>query len=365
MKIYYYGIFDGFGGIENYAKNLIFKVTQTRPDIRYVILSIFDHISYEKEFLSYGCDIVKLPNPYKHPIKFKKSLLDIFKKANPREDLIQLNICSYRNLELFTACRDSGLHTIVVAHASGIKNTGARAALSYIHYLNRFIFHKLGCNVAVSQTAGKFMFGNLSNVKIIENGINSEIYSFSKDSREMIRTKFGVGDNVLLLGQIGRISKEKNQLFSIHLLEALRNKGINCKLILAGKNGWPDPSNYALDHNLSQYVSFIGVINNPWDLYSGLDVALLPSISEGLSLALLEMCSNGVYSLVSSGVPKIDITSSNVNYLDLDVNSWSNFITSNLMHIKNNQRKNIIYGTKYDLKAFAEEYIKLYDSLTK
>ena len=103
MNVYYYGVYDTNGGLENFAKNLIFEINKQDKSIHFHIITHSNPCSFEEEFLKNGCTIIRIPNPHKKPFKFYKKYKKIIKNMGD-DDVIQLNICSFRNPFLFIPC---------------------------------------------------------------------------------------------------------------------------------------------------------------------------------------------------------------------------------------------------------------------
>lgn len=355
MTLYYFGIYDNNGGLENFAKNLLTSIKNLDNQINIVIISTVQNLSYRDLFEKIGCQIIYLTNPHEHPLRFYKELLLLLKKHNPN-DVLQLNICSYRNPLLFRAAKKSKIKTIIVGHYTKVDD----GKLKILHYLNRERFKNFGTLVTNSDDVTNFMFSKKKTPYFIDNGVDLSRFSFNKEKRALLRKSLGVGENVVI-GQIGRLSKEKNQLFSVRLFEQLILTDKKYRLFLVGKEMTDDASKYVKEHNLSQYVVFTGAVGNVEDYYSMFDVCLLPSLNEGMSLSLLECCSNGVASIFSEAVPKLKVKCPNVEYLPLEIDLWQKHIID--LKILPNQlleRESSLMGSVYDLKVFAKKYLDLY-----
>ena len=205
------------------------------------------------------------------------------------------------------------------------------------------------------------MFKEKSKTYSIDNGIPCDKFSYSELDRKEIRNKLAVDDNCYIIGQIGRISPEKNQLFSIKAFEEFKRKtNADAKLVLVGKEMYSNPSEYVSKSEFKNDIMFLGpVYSNIEKYYSAFDCCLLPSKHEGMSLSLLECCSNGVASIFSIAVPKLKIDCPQTKYLPLDIEKWSNCIIENSKD-KTNNRVNNLLGTVYDIRVCAKSYIDLY-----
>lgn len=73
---------------------------------------------------------------------------------------------------------------------------------------------------------------------------------------------------------------------------------------------------------LNQKVIFIGKVSNPEKFYSLVDVMIIPSVFEGLSLATIESQIAGVPAIVSEAIPEEAIISNGVKRLKLSDENW-------------------------------------------
>lgn len=361
MRVYYYGVFDTPAGLENFAKNLITSVTHKRDDIKFTILAVTETIAYKEYFLNLGCDIIFLPNYRKHPFAFYNKLLEIFKNSDP-EDVVQANICSYRNYFLFKACKKAKMNLIVVGHYTKVGDN----KMPWLHYYTRNAFKNLGVKVTNSDEVTKFMFSKKSSPVFIYNGIDSNKFAFSETNRNEMRTTYNVRSDDILIGQIGRIATDKNQSFSIKVFKEINSLYPNTKLFLIGKEIEPHVRKEIGNLGLENSVFMLGVSKEPIEKwYSAFDISLLPSIHEGLSLSLLENVSNGVPLILSTGVPFLNIDPANSFYLDLDVKKWVEQINNIISCKLWTKRKNDLKNTVYDITKFADAYIDIYLNYSK
>jgi glycosyltransferase involved in cell wall biosynthesis len=115
-------------------------------------------------------------------------------------------------------------------------------------------------------------------------------------SRAEARTALGLPADGLILGQIGRLSHQKNQSFSLDLLQQLPE----AVLVLVGIG--PDEASVRSQieaAGLAERVRIIPAIahGRVGLFYSAIDLVLFPSRYEGLSLAAIEAIHAGVPSL--------------------------------------------------------------------
>lgn len=145
--------------------------------------------------------------------------------------------------------------------------------------------------------------------EIINYGIDYEFFSNGK--RENVEKKFDLKNNFVLI-QVGTLTPLKNQMESIKVVEKLRGKIPNIKLLLVG---WSEKKykyfleNYIREKKLDKHIVFTGHLSREVirDLYKACDVALFPIKSQGGWLSPFEALCTGIPIIVSPF-----ITSSNI-----------------------------------------------------
>jgi glycosyltransferase involved in cell wall biosynthesis len=133
-----------------------------------------------------------------------------------------------------------------------------------------------------------------NDIQVIANGLDLDVNGYSRETGRY-RKKWGIGPDAFVLGVIGRLSHEKGQR---HLLPAFaelcRNTQRPLTLLLAGDG--PDRAlleKVARDLDLNGQIKFLGFQQEIPALLACLDLFVMPSLSEGLPLALLEAMAAG------------------------------------------------------------------------
>lgn len=351
--IYFYGIDNNIGGMEVYAFNLIKNVLSKTDEFKFHIISQFEDFSFKKELVEdLGCSYTIVPKRKKHPFKYLKAIKKILKNSN-KEDFLQLNIMSYRNIFLFHAVKKSKIKTILVGHSTNTDNK-----LNYlVHKIGKLFYSNLGLLVANNKKIiDYFSLKKSTNYKIIEIGIDKSKYQFNKETRIKIRKLFNVSDNDFVIGQIGRVCKTKNQIFSCKLIKKLNNE--NIKLFIFGKVLNKKAIDYGNKNKLSN-IKFMGEVNNINEIYNALDLFILPSKHESAGFVLYEALENGCPSIISDNVPTDGITSGNLFIKELNMHEWKNEIEHLVKFPLQRNNKNITPSIEDEIK----KYIDLYKSI--
>jgi glycosyltransferase involved in cell wall biosynthesis len=140
------------------------------------------------------------------------------------------------------------------------------------------------------------------------NGIPIERFVATPERRQRARASLGLGQDDLVIGCVGRLVGLKNHRLLIRLLPDLIQAHPNLKLVIVGYGELHQPlETQAAELGLSSHVLITGQRSDVADLLPAFDVFALPSLTEGLSIALLEACATGLAVLASNvgGNPEI------------------------------------------------------------
>ncbi len=134
---------------------------------------------------------------------------------------------------------------------------------------------------------------------------------FSERVKTNIRQEYQLENSIVLL-HVGFFSPQKNQLQSMKVLDEIKNKIPNAKLLFAGQGGndyEKEIRQYVKDHFLENRVLFLGHVNREKirELYQTADIALFPTKAQGGWLSPFEALSAGVPIIVSP-----ELTSSSI-----------------------------------------------------
>ena len=150
------------------------------------------------------------------------------------------------------------------------------------HYANQVI-----CVSESNKETGRIVFG-LKHAIVIENGVNLD--KFNPDgSFKDLRSEFGFSESDFIVGFIARCTKQKNPLGYLAALEMAHNANPSVKGLFVGEGDMDEEVDaYILQHQMSGYLYRSPFRTDVPDLLHCIDVYCLPSLWEGLSIALLE-----------------------------------------------------------------------------
>ncbi len=171
-------------------------------------------------------------------------------------------------------------------------------------------------------------------------------------------------DNELVLTQIATYSSNKNQLFSIEVANALKNSGHDCKLNLIGfpnEDGFFEKMKSLIKKfNLEENVSLIDGRNGSGDVLKHTTFFLLPSLSEGAPLTLIEAQACGITCFASDQITR-EVDCGGVIYLPINQGAevWKNSIIDVFKKQKNTRKTYDL--SEFSAKTFSNKISKLYE----
>ena len=111
---------------------------------------------------------------------------------------------------------------------------------------------------------------------------------------------------------LGRLDEQKDPLFVVAVADALRRRGVDFRLAIAGSGPLRDVlSKRVTELDLDQFVEAVGFVSPPHDEYARAHLLLTPARFEGAPLVPLEALSSGLPVLASDIGPHSDIAAVN------------------------------------------------------
>lgn len=173
---------------------------------------------------------------------------------------------------------------------------------------------KIGC----SKTASDWAYIG-SNVITIPNGIDVDRFRFDPVNRDKIRNKLGIKEKDVLIGNVGRLSKGKNQLFFVDIVREYCKINNDCKAVIIGEGEMKQEiAGKIRKLGLDDRFIFVSPVNDIEKYYSAIDVMAMPSMFEGLSLVSLETQANNLPCVASREFIKDSLITDCVTVESLD-----------------------------------------------
>jgi glycosyltransferase involved in cell wall biosynthesis len=297
-----------FGGIERVLLTLL----QHMPaDIELCPLLFTRKQAKPNHFLD-GLEALKVPydtiaidtSRYKYfnPLKNIGEAITRFRSA--RYDLIHSH--GYRaNLIGFALSRYFGVPIVSTCH--GYISTDWH--LSLYNRLDVYLLRYFNHVIAVSERLKTDLVQkgvDERKIRVVTNALQDACGSDRATLRAQTRRRIGIEEGEFVFGFVGRLSEEKG---IAHLLEALKqwtSGASRWRLVLVGDG--PDRAQLertARAFDLGERVIFAGFQTDTAQWYSAMDAFVLPSLTEGTPMVLLEAMASGLPLIATAvgGVP--------------------------------------------------------------
>lgn len=198
----------------------------------------------------------------------------------------------------------------IISTCHGFINESAK--LSIYNNLDRLVLNKFTKIITVSKSIRD---------ELIHKGVEDKIISVIENcpqasnpdrdikiARNTIRTENNIGSQELILGYVGRLSSEKGISYLIEAIALMNIRSFPVKLLVIGEGPQRNDLASLVDSlNLTDKIVFTGFQNNIDEWLTAIDVLVLPSLTEGTPMILLEAMSQGVPCIASAvgGIPQV------------------------------------------------------------
>lgn len=192
------------------------------------------------------------------------------------------------------AAKRAGLRTVTyIPMAHHISICGKPLAAAFRERINRYFYTLPDKIITISETTRRMLLarGTISNVVVVQNGV--EMRASRNQDREMFRNTHGVLRDDCVVATLGRIDfRQKGQDFAVQAISRYRSQLMGCKFLFIGCG--PDEGRLKALIERVQLQDIVRIL--PWtdkltEIYSGIDMLLIPSKFEGVPLVMLEAMS--------------------------------------------------------------------------
>ena len=255
--------------------------------------------------------------------------------------------------------------TITHAHTNSYNflKIGLLSSLIW-RYIRHSMVKRSNLLLTGSKSASSFCFGKAPAI-MLKNGFDLNRFQYSHLKRIAFRKKLLIDESDFVIGNVGRLTKQKNQRFLIKTFKFIKMLKPNSKLILLGEGeDFKKLTLFAKKLKIENDVLFPGITDDLSGFYSAMDIFVFPSLYEGLGIAAVEAQTIGINTIVSDRVPKEAVISSNTLTLALNLGpkKWAKCISN----IKCEINKHSIIDAKehgYDNRDSTKQLISIYKTL--
>ena len=353
IRILQIGMHDKIGGVETYLMNYYRNINHDK--FQFDFISIYPELCFEDEITKFGGRIYHLPSEKRRPLKYFNELVKIMKSYR----IVHINMLSAANILPIIAARKAKVkHIIVHSHNS---NTPSGVIRKILDRINRVYLRKNATDFwACSNLAGEWLFGKKicqsDSFKVIPNAVDVKDFKFNFNIRNSLRKKLKIEEK-FVIGHVGRFSYQKNHEFLIKMFYEFQKDRPDAILMLIGEGELKEKvEKQVKDFKIEDKVLFIGITDKVYEYLNAMDVFVLPSRFEGLPVVGIEAQMTETPCIFSSNITQEVDISKNSQFVDLDIEKWSNA----LQNIKRKTDNEILYNQEYDIKYAVEQLMKYY-----
>ncbi len=356
------------GGVETFITGIYPYIDKQKYQIDFVITKRSLHNDpkgyFEDDLIKQGAKIYRIASKSKHPVYAFFDWIKLIKK-HPEYEILHINDGGGAVFPLFIA-KMCGLKKCIV-HAHNSSSTKIKQNLA-MKIFRKYVL-KNAALVACAKDAGDWMFGKNATVNVLHYGIDTELFQYSKMNREEIRNMYGIGQNDMLIGHVGRFNVQKNHTFLIDIFKDICRIKPNAKLMLIGTGELEESIKEKVNQlGLDKNVIFVGNTKEVYKFLSAMDIYLFPSLFEGFSISFIEAQCNGLSTVLSNTLTKECLITNRAKMIDLHADSqvWAKEVIDEYEKINIEDRINYCLEVRkqgFDRKSTAENLEKIYRGL--
>lgn len=347
------------GGAETFLMKQYRRLDREKYQLDFCV-NVQERCAYDDEIEALGGRIFRIPPKTKDPVACLTSLRKIV-KDNGYEAVFSSSAKSGVALDLLAA-KAGGAKRLIHRSSSAGDDGGRVERLlgTVIAPLTKIV---PDVKLAPSVLAAEFCFGKgcveKGRAHILNNGIDTDIFSYSDKSRAESRKSLGLDDEFTLI-HVGRFVGVKNHDFLIDVFEQVAKAHPNSKLVLVGVGDLEEKIRTKVQKKgLSDKVLFLGARKDIPALLSAADVLVFPSFYEGMPNAVIEAQALSLQCIVSDKITAECRITDLVEFLPLgNAKQWAEKI---LPLADGYERKNMTEHFKkirYDAQSTLDDFVK-------
>ena len=355
---------DG-GGIDRYLLNYCSRIKEIHFD--FAVVDSKKGI-LEPEIEKLGSNIFRVPRQSKSVIANYKAMKKIISENN--YDAVHIHL-GYRSAVALFCAKMCGVKTrIVHAHIAAEPEGFKKKAVRYVNtvLVKTLATHLAACGV----DAAKWVWGRNAfekgKVIVHNNAIQTEKYAFSVENRDAVRRELGIADGTFVVGHVGRLCDQKNQMRLIDIFSKICYANSDSLLVLVGRGERKaDIEQKVSELGIKDKVLLLGVRDDVQKLLSAFDVFVFPSTHEGLPFTLIETQCNGLYAVSADTVTPFAKIGECVRFLSLNDSDekWAQTAVEISKAGHKADGYEAVAAAGYDLEIEAEKLRKYYFNCVK
>lgn len=346
------------GGAESMIMNLYRAIDRSKIQFDFV-KHTSNPCAFDEEIKALGGVVYCAPKFKIYNYFFYKKWWNNFFKQHPEYKVVHGHYFSIASI-FFKEAHKYNCRTIGHSHSAKVpvKSIKQFFRQPFLRSLPKYSDYCFAC----AQTAGSWIFKD-KQFTVLNNAIDSEKFLFSQEMRKLIRNEFHL-QKKFVLGNVGRLTLQKNQEFLIDIFAEIHKKEDNSVLMLVGVG---ELESFLKDKvrllGLDKSVIFTGARSDIPALLSAMDVFIFPSLWEGLPVTIIEAQAAGLPVICSDSVTREVVITDLVEMLPLSQSAdvWAKSIMQKKIFYRNADMKEKIVAAGYDIHTTAAWLEKFYE----
>lgn len=294
------------GGVETWLLHVLRNTDRERFHMDFLVHTT-SAAAYDNEIRALGSKILPCISP-SHPVHYAREFYRIIDESGPY-DAVHSHVHYFSGYVLRLAERAGISMRIAHSHSDTVHDWSNPTIMrrAYLITMRSWINRAATHGLAASAKAAISLFGPQWNSdcrwRVLHCGIDLEPFAKRVDKLS-IRRDLGISSDARVVGHVGSFKVAKNHRFLLDIAQEVLKIDPRIMFLLVGDGSLrPVVEAEAARRGLCHNMVFAGKRADVADLMLGaMDVFVLPSLYEGLPLALLEAQAAGLRCVVSSAV---------------------------------------------------------------
>ncbi len=356
------------GGVETWLMEVFRHVDPTRFSMDVLVESDRPG-SYDDEARRLGVSIIPCASP-REPLRYGRTLQEVLARG-PGYDVVHSHVHHFSAYALALARRAGVPVRIAHSHSdtASVQRAASAPRRAYFALARRALRAVPTDRLGASVPAGRALFGPdwLSDEgdRVLHYGLDLDRFETVID-RAGIRRELGLAEDAFVIGHVGRFEKVKNHSFLVDIMAEVARKEPRAVLVLVGVG----PLRQVIEERvavrgLSDRVVFAGARSDVPDVMrAAMDVLVLPSLYEGLSIVGIEAQAAGLPCVFSDTVPReVTAVPESTAFLSLTErpSTWADALLRTRAGGTRPSRAGDLRGTSFDIHTCIDDLTDIYE----
>ncbi len=308
------------GGVQAVVMNAYRNIDHAKLQFDFAVYDCPDENSYRQEIETLGGSVHIIGSLSQVGIrKYLKRISQVL--ASNHYNAVHAHNLHHNGLILWKAKSAGVPIRISHCHQSSDERNTSLTRRCFTYCLKLLLFKYATKLVACGDKAAAFLYGKRA-YTFLPNAISLKPFFIACDTIA-IRKSLGIDTKIKIILHIGRFCYPKNHIFDLEIMKLLGESG-NFRLLLVGGGELEETLRTKIKEcHLDEVVTFLGVRKDIPSLLKMADIAILPSLHEGLPMVAVEAQAAACPMLISDVVTRqADLGLGLVEYLPLEASAW-------------------------------------------